>query len=120
GLASGTYSLTVHDVNGCNATASFTLVAPPAISIGLIATTLPSCQGGADGSLGTTISGGTPPYAYAWTGPNGPMGISQNLTGIGAGTYMLTVTDALGCVATGNITLTSPDGISAAATPFVF
>src|SRR5690606_4163655 len=65
GLASGTYSLTVHDVNGCNATASFTLVAPPAISIGLIATTLPSCQGGTDGSLGTTISGGTPPYAYA-------------------------------------------------------
>src|SRR5690606_13425609 len=91
-----------------------------AISIGLVATTLPSCQGGADGSIGATISGGTSPYVYAWTGPNGPMGISQNLTGIGAGTYMLTVTDALGCVATGSITLASPDGISAAATPFVF
>lgn len=120
GLASGTYNLTVHDANGCNATASFTLVAPPAISIGLVATTLPSCQGGSDGSIGTTISGGTAPYAYAWTGPNGPLGIAQNLTGIGAGTYMLTVTDALGCVATASITLTSPDGISAEATPFVF
>ncbi len=119
-LLPGEYNLTVHDANGCNATESFTLVAPTAISIGLAATSQPSCDGGMNGSIGSSITGGTAPYTSSWTGPNGPLGISQNLTGISAGTYVVTVTDALGCTASQSITLNSPAGIDAIATPFVF
>ncbi|MEO7082029.1 MAG: choice-of-anchor L domain-containing protein, partial [Flavobacteriales bacterium] len=119
-LVPGEYNLTVHDANGCNATESFTLVAPTAISIGLTATSQPSCDGGTNGGIGSSITGGTAPYTSSWTGPNGPLGISQNLTGISAGTYVVTVTDALGCTASQSITLNSPAGIDAIATPFAF
>lgn len=119
-LAAGTYSLTVHDVNGCNANASFSLVAPSALNIGLTATAQPACNGGNHGSIGSSITGGTAPYTSSWSGPNGPLGISQNLTGVGAGTYVVTVTDALGCSAIASITLSSPAGINAIATPHVF
>lgn len=119
-LVSGEYSLTVHDANGCNATESFTLVAPSAITIGLSVTSQPSCHDEVDGSIGSSITGGTAPYTSSWSGPNGPLGISQNLTGVSAGTYVVTVMDALGCTGTQSITITSPVGIDAIATPFVF
>jgi gliding motility-associated-like protein len=117
GLEAGEYHLTVHDANGCNGSASFTLVAPTPIAIGLIATGEPSCDGGADGSIDASIMGGTAPYTASWSGPNGFISIGQNLAGVGAGTYTLTVTDARGCSGTGTITLTSPAGITATATP---
>lgn len=116
GLAPGQYDLTIHDANGCNGTASFTLSAPTPIMTGLIATAQPACNGGNDGSIEASIIGGTAPYTTSWTGPNGPLGISPNLTGVGAGTYSIAVTDALGCNATGSIILTSPAGINASAT----
>lgn len=115
GLSSGEYHLVVHDANGCNSGADFTLVAPDVVQVGLIATAQPSCQGGQDGSIQTGIMGGSAPYSCTWDGPNGPIGISQNLTGVGAGTYSVTVTDALGCTRTASITLTSPAGITASA-----
>lgn len=116
GLAPGEYSLTVHDANGCNRTANFTLTAPSPIMIGSIVTGQPACNGGNDGGIETSILGGIAPYAISWSGPNGPLGASQNLTGVGAGTYTITVGDNLGCTGTGSITLTGPAGIEAIAT----
>lgn len=118
-LEAGEYSLTVHDANGCNGSANFTLVAPAPVTIGLVATSQPSCTGGENGSIDATILGGTAPYTASWSGPDGPLGITQNLTGVGAGTYVITVSDALGCTGTGAIMLNSPDGIDAVATPLV-
>ncbi len=118
-LAAGEYHLTVHDANGCNGQASFTLVAPSPILIGLTATALPSCNQGEDGSINASILGGTAPYTASWTGPDGFLGLGTNLTGLGAGIYQLTVTDVLGCTADASITLSSPAGIDATATAFV-
>lgn len=119
-LAAGEYHLTVHDANGCNGQASFTLVAPAPILIGLTATAQPSCNQGADGSINASIIGGTAPYTASWTGPDGPLGLGTYLSGLGAGIYQVTVTDALGCTATASITLSDPAGIDATATAFVF
>jgi gliding motility-associated-like protein len=119
GLAAGEYHLTVHDINGCNGSASFTLVAPPALSIGLVPTGEPSCDGSQNGSIDATVLGGTVPYNNLWTGPNGFVASSLSRGGIGAGTYTLTVTDVLGCSATGSLALSSPAGIVATATPTV-
>ncbi|WP_460474348.1 hypothetical protein, partial [Emticicia fontis] len=51
-----------------------------------------------------TVSGGTPGYTYQWS--NG--GTTAEITGIGAGTYTVTVTDANKCTITGSVTLTEP------------
>jgi hypothetical protein len=50
------------------------------------------CPGEANGSIDLSVSGGTGPYTYAWS--NGAT--SEDLTGLAAGTYNVTVTDAGG------------------------
>lgn len=52
-----------------------------------------SCSGCADGSLSTYVWGGTAPYSYSWS--NG--GTGSSITGLTAGTYVVTITDAAGC-----------------------
>lgn len=118
-LTAGQYTLTVHDANGCNSSANFTLVAPQPLEVGLVATAQPGCFKSDDGSILATISGGLAPYSATWTGPDGNMGMGESLTGLGTGTYEVSVTDALGCTATGSITLTAPSDIEAVATPQV-
>ncbi|MCC7233392.1 MAG: SprB repeat-containing protein, partial [Bacteroidia bacterium] len=52
------------------------------------------CLGYNDGYILASVSGGTPPYSYSWsTGQT-----TQNIFGLGAGVYILTVTDAGGCI----------------------
>ena len=55
-----------------------------------------SCFGEASGAIDITVSGGTIPYTYSWTGPNGFTSTSEDLIGLVAG-YNVTATDALGC-----------------------
>ncbi|MFN8145717.1 MAG: hypothetical protein U0073_14940 [Bacteroidia bacterium] len=43
------------------------------------------------------VSGGVPPYRYAWT-PSG--GFSSSASGLSSNTYTLTVTDENGCART--------------------
>lgn len=116
GLAPGPYLLTVHDVNGCNAGANFTLVAPQPLQVGLTPTAMPGCSDSGNGSIATGITGGVAPYTTEWTGPDGSLGIDPNPTGLAAGTYEVEVTDAVGCTAVAAITLVAPAAIDALAT----
>ncbi|HRH39101.1 MAG TPA: gliding motility-associated C-terminal domain-containing protein, partial [Flavobacteriales bacterium] len=60
-----------------------------------------------DGSIDVNVLGGTSPYSYAWnTGST-----TASITGLGAGQYVLTVTDANGCSDTLDVTLTAPDDL---------
>ena len=94
GLDGGTYSVIATDANGCSQSESFTIVSPPDWS-GTLTGDDPSCNGGTDGSITSTgIAGGTPPYTFSWTGT---AQTTENITGLGAGDYTLTVTDDLGC-----------------------
>lgn len=109
GLPAGTYTVTVTDNNGCTATRSETITQPAALTISLLKTD-PTCPPGAnppvnsDGSIDLTVSGGTPVYTYSWSNlPGSPD--PQDQTGLTAGTYTVTVTDANNCTATGMITL---------------
>jgi hypothetical protein len=111
GLAAGSYTVTVTDANGCTATRNYTLTQPSAISTATGSQTNVSCNGGTNGSASVSPSGGTPGYTYSWS-PSG--GTAATATGLAAGSYTVTVTDANGCTATRNYTLTQPSAISTA------
>ena len=94
GLDGGNYSVTVTDANGCPQTENFTIIAPADWS-GTLTSTNPTCFGSSDGSITSSgITGGTPPYSFSWTGT---AQTTENLSGLTAGSYTLTVTDAIGC-----------------------
>jgi gliding motility-associated-like protein len=121
-IGAGSYTVTVTDASGCQRVQGFNVGSPASLSLTLSPSILPfgqniACHGASTGTLGLSISGGTGPYATAWTGPNGFTSFSQNLSGIGAGTYSVTVTDANGCSATSGFTMVQSNplvaGISA-------
>ena len=103
GLNAGIYSLTATDFNGSSTTCSVSINEPPALTLLLAIDSLFCPQ--------LAVSGGTSPYRYLWTGPNG---FTSNLAQLNcqgafsAGTYSVTVTDANGCTASQNIILLYP------------
>ncbi len=88
----GVYKVTVTDATGCTALASFTVAqhTPPDIS-GQVQ--LSSCANNADGSIQINIANGTAPFEYEWN--NGA--VSEDLSNLTGGIYILTVTDDNGC-----------------------
>ena len=109
GLNAGAYTVTVTDNNGCTATTSVTLTQPAPLSLALSLTNI-SCNGGLDGAIDLTISGGTAPYTHLWSDAGGTT--TEDISGLGAGSYSVTVTDANGCTSTTNATLTEPSALS--------
>jgi len=99
GLSSGTYTVTVTDINGCTNTQSVTINLVLPLTTGLNNTT---CDGVNDGSATASPLGGTAPYTYSWS--NGET--TQTIAGLNAGSYSVTVTDANGCSNTTAINVT--------------
>ncbi|WP_167445777.1 MBG domain-containing protein [Flavobacterium limicola] len=112
GLSAGTYTVTVTDANACTASRNFIITQPTAINTATAAQTNVSCNGGSNGSASVTPSGGAGGYTYSWA-PSG--GTAATATGLVAGTYTVTVTDANGCTASRNFTITQPTAIVATA-----
>lgn len=105
GLSAGSYEVTVTDNNGCSATATAFVGQPEEIILAFDVTNV-SASGANDGAIALAVSGGTPGYAYQWAnGASGP-----NVSGLPAGAYTVTVTDANGCTQTGSAVVTA--GIS--------
>ncbi len=108
-LAPGTYSVTVTDAHGCTVTGSYTIIQPSSLALSAV-TANAACHGG-NGTVTTTLTGGTSPYGYLWS--NGAT--TSNLTAV-AGTYSVTVTDAGGCMVKGGAyTITQPVALSVTA-----
>jgi len=106
-MEAGDYTLRVIDDKGCSADMDVTITQPGAVSISGTPTN-PSCYGGSDGSIDiTSVLGGVGPYSYEWS--NGS--IVDDLSGLLAGSYSLTVTDANGCQKQQTFTLTNPTAV---------
>ncbi|MEM9022624.1 MAG: LamG-like jellyroll fold domain-containing protein, partial [Bacteroidota bacterium] len=89
GLVAGTYTVTVTDNNGCTETGDTTITEPDELVLSIASQSNVTTNGGADGTATTSVTGGTPPYTYAWS--NGA--VTSAVTGLSVGTYSVTVTD---------------------------
>lgn len=98
-----TIQITITDTGGNVQSCSFELILPskPTISF---TTTKALCFGEASGSASATISGGSPPYSFSWS--NGAA--TLNLNNVPAGTYTLSITDAVGCQVSENVSVENP------------
>lgn len=107
GLQNGVYEVTVTDTHNCSATASVTVLNPSLLAVNFFAQN-PLCNGDANGSIDLLATGGSPGYSYLWSA-NANNATTEDLSGLGAGVYQVTVTDTRGCTVTGSTILTEPD-----------
>lgn len=110
GLAAGTYSVTVTDAHNCNTLTQFTVTEPAPLSASASGNHV-SCNSGSNGSAQVTVSGGTSPYTYLWNTGSA----AQEIAGLIAGSYSVTVTDAHGCITTVGFEVTEPALLTATA-----
>lgn len=103
----GTYDITLSVTeNGCTS-----VIDTVTVSIGGVDATASIiqdvlCASGNSGQATVTVVGGAQPISYAWN--TTPAQLSQNAVDIGAGTYIVTVTDDIGCTDIDSVTLVEP------------
>lgn len=99
GLTAGMYTVEITDADGCPYLDTVMISEPTAIMV--TTTTVADTSGAGLGSASITAAGGTAPYTYTWDGSAG----SADSTGLAAGSYPVTVTDANGCTDTMTIVI---------------
>jgi gliding motility-associated-like protein len=109
-LAPGSYTVTVNDGNTCQTTASVTITQPSALASSVTTQSDVSCNGGTNGSATVNVTGGAGGYTYSWS-PTG--GTNATATGLAAGTYTLTATDANLCPQQQTVTIAQPAPLTA-------
>jgi hypothetical protein len=103
-LKSGQYTLEVTDQNGCSTIESFMVTEP---QFPLVINAVVSGTDSKLGAIDATVTGGTAPYAYNW----GLEGNKEDIDSLLPGTYLLTVTDASGCISSGQFIVKNTAGI---------
>ena len=119
GLEPGAYTVNVTDGRGCVVQFNYTVTEPVVLFNGLTGSEYDGagieCNGGSNGYVDQNITGGTTPYSISWTGPSGYTSSQEDITGLSAGTYTSTITDANGCTTNASVTLIEPDPIASTA-----
>ncbi len=110
GLSAGIYTVLVVDGFGCQSTGTVTLVDGAAPNISISDSTDVKCKGGSDGSAVAAAGGGAGPYNYYWSNGDSTMagGLTDTVTGLPAGSFNVTVTDANSCTNFANVTIGEP------------
>ncbi|MDX1479274.1 MAG: choice-of-anchor V domain-containing protein [Saprospiraceae bacterium] len=106
-LAPGIYTLTVTDANGCTMTAQAEVEAADCTVMASFVLEDVACHGDTTGSAMVLPSNGTAPYQYHWsTGDT-----TNQIAGLVAGSYSVTITDSVGCQEIGSFTIDQPDSL---------
>ena len=113
GLAAGSHTVWVKDVNGCEKSAQITVGTPTVVTLGLDKTDV-LCFGDTNGKITATFGGGTGAYmvkidAGAYASATSP----KDFTGLAAGSHTVWVKDVNGCEKSAQITVGAPTAIIA-------
>ena len=115
----GTYKVRVTDASGCfKETSDITLTQPDPISISTNSISNVSCNGGSDGFIDITISGGTTnnssSYTVQWIKENDSnfSANSEEISNLSSGTYTVTITDSNDCSVSDTFTISEPDELT--------
>ena len=103
-MCAGIYTIVMEDAAGCETDTTFSLVEPPEVVVSILEANNASCTPGNDGSIILGVSGGTYPFNYLWDSIN----TDSIASGLGAGTYAVTVEDANGCMDSTAATIIQP------------
>lgn len=110
-LCQGTYTATVIDFFGCTKTQTVAIAAPPALTLTPTNGTV-SCAGSCDGTVSVVATGGTAGYFYSWS-PTAPVQTNATASGLCSGNYVVSVTDANGCIASTVAAVAQPTVLTA-------
>ncbi len=107
-LGPGTYIVRITDSLACKKTSIIEISEPDEIALAHSAVN--ATPGKSDGEATVLIFGGTAPYTFEWDDPKQQSG--QTATGLAKGSYSVIVTDANGCSATRELTISDATGIA--------
>lgn len=107
-LIAGTYTVTITDSTGCQKTdiANISNIGGPIVTIDSVKNII--CNGGNNGAIYSTSTGGAPPYQFLWSTSNS----TEDILNLSAGVYTLTVTDNANCIAIISQEITEPDSLT--------
>ena len=103
-VTAGVYTLTVTDSAGCSITSILLVISEisgPTVDLTGQVNAADTCGQLVGSITGTIASGGTSPYTYSWDDGSSVIGTNADLTGLGVGSYNLTISDNAGCTVTG-------------------
>ena len=110
-LIAGNYHLVVTDATGeCTLEKDFVIQKRETLVVEALGTDV-TCYGANNATLTAKVSGGVPEYQYKWTDADGNEYAGDMLSGKSASTYYLEVTDAVGCVGNGAVTISEPTAL---------
>lgn len=112
-LSAGPVSVYVTDLNGCNGQMDFNITAPVSPLVVNATITNASSLTALDGALDLTTTGGTAPYTYMWSTTS----TESDLTDLGVGVYLITITDNNGCSLATTFQINSTAGTEAVVAP---
>lgn len=108
-LAGGAYTVTVTDGQGCSIVRTYNVLEPGLLFVQVNSVKNVTCNGGNDGAIGVDIEGGTAPLTIIWSNA----ATQENLSGLSAGAYTVSVTDVRGCFTSRLITVGQPNVLQA-------
>ncbi len=108
-LAAGDYSAVVVDGGGCRDTVLFNISEPDSLGVSIQVNRLIDCNGASTGELQAVAQGGNGSFTYSWN-TNPPIG-QATASGLPAGSFEVTATDARGCTAVASEALSEPPAL---------